>query len=73
MKPYSNSEFENRVEWPTVGYIWAIGLGFLSYLLAEIFFYNVLTHPMRWLTSLAGGLLGYGFSWLWYRWHGDIF
>ena len=38
MNPHSNSGPDGRVEWPTVGYLWAIGLGFLTYLVAEIFF-----------------------------------
>jgi hypothetical protein len=73
MKTHSNSEIENFKEWPTVVYVWAVGLGFLSYLVAEIFFQNVLSHPLRWVTGLIGGLVGLGIGWLWYRWRGDIF
>ena len=60
-------------EWPVVVYMWAFGLTFISYLIAESGFRTTWPHPIHWLLALAGGILGIGAGWLWYRWRGDVF
>jgi hypothetical protein len=59
-------------EWPAVVYLWAIGLGFGSYLVARIIL-DGFPHPYHWLSGLVGGLAGIPIGWVWYRWRGDIF
>ncbi|MFH1907725.1 MAG: hypothetical protein ABIL11_10170 [Chloroflexota bacterium] len=62
----------SRNESPAVVYFWAIGLGFISYVLGRIVL-DGYPHPYHWLSALAGGLVGIPLGWLWYRWRGDVF
>ncbi len=66
------SEKKQKKEWPAVVYFWIIGMGFLSYVIARIAL-DGYPHPYHWLSGLAGGVLGIGIGWLWYRWRGDVF
>lgn len=56
---------------PLVVWMWTLGIGFLSYLVARIALYTS-PHPYHWLSALGGGVVGYLVGWLWYRWKGDI-
>ncbi len=60
-----------RKEWPAVVYLWALGLAFLSYIVARIGL-SASPHPYHWLAALIGGFTGIPFGWLWYRWRGDV-
>ncbi|MBI1794148.1 MAG: hypothetical protein HYR70_08140 [Chloroflexi bacterium] len=66
-------EKKKQKDWPVVVYIWAFGLGFLSYLVAEAVFRTSQPHPIHWLSGLVGGIVGIGIGWLWFRWRGDVF
>lgn len=57
--------------WPLVVYVWIFGLAFFGYLAGRIGLYTY-PHPIHWLSGLAGGLIGAGVGWLWYRWRGDV-
>jgi hypothetical protein len=61
-----------RNEWPAVVYFWIFGLALLSYLLTRIGL-DGYPHPYHWFAAVAGGMLGLGVGWLWYRWRGDVF
>ncbi len=65
-------EVEQNKEWPAVVYFWIVGLAFVSYIIARIVL-DSYPHPYHWLSGLAGGAIGIGVGWLWYRWRGDIF
>ncbi|OGO75487.1 MAG: hypothetical protein A3K41_03365 [Chloroflexi bacterium RIFOXYD12_FULL_57_15] len=69
---FAKKEVERRKEWPAVVYFWAIGLAFVSYIVARIVL-DSYPHPYHWLSGLVGGVLGTGIGWLWYRWRGDVF
>ena len=71
-KTASTIEETKNKQWPAVIYFWMMGLGFLSYLVARIVL-DGYPHPYHWLSGLAGGVLGFGVGWLWYRWRGDVF
>ncbi|MBI5839817.1 MAG: hypothetical protein HZB19_06920 [Chloroflexi bacterium] len=71
-KTASTSETQKRKEWPAVVYFWIVGLAFLSYIIARIVL-DAYPHPYHWGTGVAGGLLGVGVGWIWYRWRGDVF
>jgi hypothetical protein len=71
-KTASMIETNKRREWPTVVYVWMIGLGFVSYVVARIAL-DGYPHPYHWISGLAGLALGMGIGWLWYGWRGDIF
>ncbi len=58
-------------ETPLVVWLWAMGLGFLSYLIDRIALYAY-PHPVHWVSGAAGAGFGYLVGWLWYRWKGDI-
>ena len=58
-------------DWPLVVYIWAVGLGFAGYFVARIVL-DGQPHPLHWASGLAGGTIGVGLGWLWYRWKGDV-
>ena len=62
---------KTRQEWPLVVYVWIFGLGLTGYLVTRIAL-DAWPHPMHWASGLAGGVIGYGVGWLWYRWRGDI-
>jgi hypothetical protein len=56
---------------PVVVYMWAIGLGFMSYAVARVAL-DAFPHPVHWLSGLVGAVMGYFIGWLWYRWRGDV-
>ena len=60
-----------RKDWPLVVYMWIIGLGFMSYLVARIAL-NAYPHPVHWISGVAGAVIGFPVGWLWYRWLGDV-
>jgi hypothetical protein len=62
---------KDHKEIPFVVWLWAIGLGFLSYLVARIALYTA-PHPLHWASGVAGASFGYLIGWLWYRWKGDV-
>jgi len=66
------SEMKKSKEWPAVVYFWIIGLALFSYVTARLVL-DGYPHPYHWLSGLAGGVLGVGIGWLWYRWRGDVF
>ncbi len=68
-----NQKAKKEKEWPVVVYMWAGGLAFLGYLIAESVFRTTWPHPLHWLSGLIGGLIGIPVGWLWYRWRGDVF
>jgi CHASE2 domain-containing sensor protein len=61
-----------RKETPMVVWLWVMGLGFLSYVVARIALAN-LPHPIHWASGLVGAIVGFGVGWLWYHWRGDVF
>jgi len=62
---------KTRQETPLVVYIWIIGLGLLSYIIARIAL-DAYPHPIHWISGVVGGVIGYFVGWLWYRWRGDV-
>ncbi len=58
-------------DWPVVVYMWIVGLGFMSYLVARIAL-NAYPHPIHWISGIAGAVIGIPVGWLWYRWRGDV-
>ncbi len=62
---------KTRQEWPLVVYMWIIGLGFMSYLVARIAL-DAYPHPIHWVSGVVGAVIGYFAGWLWYRWRGDV-
>ena len=71
-KPFSKKA-EKRKEWPVVVYLWTFGLGIVGYSVVGEMILESKPHPIHWLSGLAGGILGIGIGWLWYRWRGDVF
>ena len=71
-KTVAKTEAKKSKEWPVVVYLWTFGLGLFSYLIAR-FVLDGYPHPYHWVIGLAGGVLGVGVGWLWYRWRGDVF
>jgi hypothetical protein len=71
-KTASKAEVEKKKEWPVVVYLWIIGLGFSSYLVARVAL-NSYPHPYHWASGIAGAVLGVAVGWIWYRWRGDVF
>ncbi len=65
-------EKKKSKEWSVVVYFWAIGLALMSYVVARVVL-DGSPHPYHWGTGIAGGLLGIGIGWIWYRWRGDFF
>ena len=65
------SRNKTRQETPLVVYIWIIGLGLLSYIIARIAL-DAYPHPIHWISGVVGGVVGYFVGWLWYRWRGDV-
>lgn len=59
-------------EWPLVVYLWAIGLGLVSYLVIGEMVFEFKPHPIHWLAGLVGGMFGIGLGWIWFRWRGDV-
>jgi hypothetical protein len=72
MKAASRMKAPVHKEWPAVVYLWAAGLGILSYAVARVAL-DGQPHPIHWLAGLAGGLAGIPAGWLWFRWRGDVF
>ncbi len=72
-KKHSKQKAKENKEWPAVVYLWAMGLGLVSYVVAETAFRTSEPHPIHWILGLVGGILGIGMGWLWYRWRGDVF
>ena len=60
-----------RKETPLVVWLWALGLGFLSYLVARIAL-DGYPHPVHWASGAVGAVIGFLAGWLWYRWKGDV-
>jgi len=58
-------------EIPMVVWLWAMGLGFVSYLVIRVALYTY-PHPIHWISGAAGFVVGYAIGWLWYRWKGDV-
>ncbi|MBE3040492.1 MAG: hypothetical protein Q8N46_11465 [Anaerolineales bacterium] len=58
-------------ETPLVVWLWALGLGFLSYLVARIAL-DGYPHPVHWASGAVGAVIGFLAGWLWYRWKGDV-
>ncbi len=52
-------------------YMWILGLGFMSYLVARIAL-DAYPHPIHWVSGVVGAVIGYFVGWLWYRWRGDV-
>ena len=71
-KTVAKMEEKKRKEWPVVVYLWAIGLGLFSYVVARLAL-DGYPHPYHWASGLIGGLAGIPIGWLWYRWRGDVF
>jgi hypothetical protein len=62
---------KERKETPVVVWLWVMGLGFMSYVVAR-FVLAAYPHPIHWASGLVGAAVGYGVGWLWYRWRGDV-
>ena len=71
-KTASTNKTKKSKEWPAVVYLWALGLALLSYIIAR-FVLDSYPHPYHWSIGIAGGILGVGIGWVWYRWRGDVF
>ena len=69
----SSKKTEKREDWPVVVYLWAVGLGLVSYLVVGEAIFESRPHPIHWLAGLIGVIFGIGTGWLWYRWRGDVF
>ena len=62
---------KTRQDTPLVVFMWVVGLGLLSYIVARIAL-DAYPHPIHWSFGLIGAVLGYFVGWLWYRWRGDV-
>jgi hypothetical protein len=71
-KTASANDGKKSREWPAVVYLWALGLALFSYIIAR-FVLDGYPHPYHWSIGIAGGILGVGIGWVWYRWRGDVF
>ncbi len=60
-----------RQDTPVVVFMWAIGLGFMSYAVARVAL-DAFPHPIHWASGIAGAVIGYFVGWLWYRRRGDV-
>jgi hypothetical protein len=67
-----NKTRKDEKEWPVVVYMWAIGLGLVGYLVIGEMVFEIKPHPIHWLSGIAGGILGLGLGWVWFRWRGDV-
>ncbi len=65
------NEKKTHQETPLVVWLWMLGMGVLSYLVARIALYTS-PHPYHWASGAAGAVVGYLGGWLWYRWRGDV-
>ena len=66
-----SSPKKTQKDWPLVVYMWILGLGFMSYLVARIAL-DAYPHPVHWASGAMGAVVGYFVGWLWYRWRGDV-
>jgi hypothetical protein len=73
MSGKSVQETRNKVrkETPMVVWLWTLGVGFLSYVVARIIL-DTFPHPVHWASGAIGAALGFLVGWLWYRWKGDV-
>jgi hypothetical protein len=62
---------DNHKEVPLVVWVWTIGLGFMSYIVARIAL-DGYPHPLHWLSGAVGAIIGFLVGWIWYRWKGDV-
>jgi hypothetical protein len=60
-----------RKETPFVVWLWVMGLGFMSYLVARIAL-DGYPHPIHWAFGAAGAGFGFLVGWLWFRWKWDV-
>lgn len=72
MKTMKSKKHEKRKEWPVVVYLWTLGLGILSYVVARVVL-DGKPHPYHWIAALIGGLVGIPIGWVWFYWRGEIF
>jgi hypothetical protein len=70
-KSVQESRKKVQKETPLVVWLWMIGLGFLSYLVARIALYAY-PHPIHWASGAVGAAIGFLVGWLWYHWKGDV-
>jgi hypothetical protein len=54
-----------------VVYLWGFAVAFLGPIIVDAILHPK-SHPVHWLSALAGGLIGISIGWLWFRWRGDI-
>ncbi len=57
--------------WPAVVYLWGFVMALVGYVIIESVFHPK-SHAIHWLSAIAGGLLGFGIGWLWFRLRGDV-
>ena len=62
---------KTRQDTPLVVFMWVVGLGLLSYIVARIAL-DAYPHPIHWAFGSIGAVLGYFVGWLWYRRRGDV-
>lgn len=67
----AQEKVDNGSVWPLVVYMWIVGSGILSYMLARIMLASR-PHPYHWLAGVMGMAFGMAVGWLWYHWRGDI-
>ncbi len=67
-----SNKSEKKQETPAVVYFWAIGMGFLFYIVARVVL-AAYPHPYHWLAMLIGAVIGVFCGWVWFRWRGDVF
>ena len=70
-KSNKTSGKKTRQDWPLVIYLWILGLGLMSYVVARIAL-GAYPHPIHWISGGVGAIIGYFVGWLWYRWRGDV-
>ena len=70
-KTFQENRKKVRKETPFVVWLWVMGLGFLSYVVARIAL-DGYPHPLHWAFGALGIVMGYLVGWLWFRWKGDV-
>lgn len=58
-------------QWPLIVHVWALVMAFAAVFAVDALFHPK-THPLHWLSALAGALLGVAIGSLWFRWRGDL-